>query len=94
MAEQSPMPEESMPIISSPEDGPPYTAFVIANPVENPYDETYTGKIIARCKHEHREIRAAYSCSDRLWRQRCPAAHRRHLASILSGNTTEPPDAS
>ena len=70
----------SIPIISSLEDGPPYEAFVIANPVE--IDEISTdGHVIARCHHKHRETQTARACAEQLWRRRCPTLYRCWLAA-------------
>ena len=72
------MKNAAIPIVSSIFDGPPYTAFVLANPITG-YDDATYGRVIARCQHRHREHHSAYACAKRLWRGRCPAQYRRSL---------------
>ena len=65
----------TIPIVSSLEDGSPYEAFVIANSIEID-DITTDGHVIARCHHKHRESHTAYLCAKRLFRRRCPTLYR------------------
>lgn len=66
----------AIPITSAPENGPPYQGQVMANPVVDPDDVYVRGRIIATCKHNHREIFTAFACAERLWRRRCPRLAR------------------
>ena len=77
------MSRNAIPIISSLEDGPPYEAFVITNPVE--IDDICTdGRVLVRCHHKHRDTQTARSCAERLFQRRCPVLYRcREAASVI-----------
>lgn len=68
-------------------DGPPYQAFVITNPIFDEDDWTYSGRVIVKCKHKHRELQAAVMCARQLFAKRCP---RQFVSGVIDSGPALP----